>query len=104
MGMVERVARAMDAAGLQYIIAYEAKAKDDPTMIPWIGMADVPMTVLSRAAIEAMRDPDDEMVRRADGLTDLVGPYPEANTPESRQDEFRCAWRAMIDKALESVE
>lgn len=53
------------------------------------------------AAIEAMREPTDAMARKADGLTDLVGPYEEANTPEARQDEFKCAWRAMIDKAIQ---
>jgi hypothetical protein len=56
---------------------------------------------IASAAIEAMREPTDAMARKADGLTDLVGPYEEANTPEARQDEFKCAWRAMIDKAIQ---
>lgn len=55
----------------------------------------------ARAAIEAMREPTERMLRAADSWTDLVGAYPEANTPEERRFEFKCAWQAMIDAALE---
>ena len=80
--MVERVARAI-----------EQRASERQDLNAWRDYA--------RAAIEAMREPTDAMARKADGLTDLVGPYEEANTPEARQDEFKCAWRAMIDKAIQ---
>lgn len=109
MGMVERVARAMDAAGLQYIIAYEAKAKDDPTMIPWFGMADVPMTVLARAAIEAMREPTEEMIDA--GIEAKMKLYErlEAEGKNTRiivvaNHPAGTIYEAMIDKALESGE
>lgn len=53
------------------------------------------------AALKAMKVPSMRMLQAADGWTDLVGPYPEANTAEERLKEFRCAWQAMIDAALQ---
>lgn len=78
MSMVERVARAIEKAGTQ----------DNWKM------------AAARAAIEAMRDPTDAMLYHMDGYSDLVGPYPEANTKEERLKEFSCAYRAAIDAAL----
>lgn len=65
------------------------------------GMTEAEAIEYARAVLPAMRESTDAMARKADGLTDLVGPYEEANTPEARLDEFKCAWRVMIDKAIQ---
>lgn len=64
----------------------------------------------ARAALPAIRDagcvvvprePTLKMLHHADGYTDLVGPYKEANTPQERRSEFATAWEVMIDAHLE---
>lgn len=96
MIMIERVARAIaavegyDIDGLKAYATTQAGAREEYERL----------MKKARAAIEALREPTQGMVSAADGLTDLVGAYPEANTPEARRSEFACAWSAMIDAAL----
>lgn len=82
MDMVERVARAMDAAEDKYWAAF-------PVDYPMTDES-VPMEVLARAAIEAMREPTEEM---------LLGGF-EADTESGFG--ARSVWAAMIDAALTS--
>lgn len=109
MGMVEKMAMAMDAAVLRYILDHEEKAKNDPTIIPWIGMADVPMDILARAAIEAMREPTDEMWAAAWLIHHPWGvnapdPRDRPNAFDAMKEKTSAILAAMIDKALESGE
>jgi len=50
--MIDRVSKAIDAAIDRYFAEWESKAGEDPTVIPWIGMADIPREVFARAAID----------------------------------------------------
>lgn len=94
MNMIERVARAMyDATPFK-----ETEGGYDEQSETYRRMCEL----LARAAIEAMREPTDAMLYDMDGYSDLVGPYPEANTKEERLREFRGAYQAAIDKALEA--
>lgn len=61
MKMIERVARAIDKAAYDYLKAWHEESQKDPTKISFIGMADIPMPVMARAAIEAMREPTECM-------------------------------------------
>jgi len=75
--MVERVARAMDLA---------IQADHD------YGMDVEALTIMARAAIEAMREPTDEM--RAAAIQDID------DDPGYGMHEVMGAWRAMISAAL----
>lgn len=55
-GMVEKIGRAIDAAAEKYIKDWHVKCGKDKTLIPYIGMADVPPDVLGLAALEAARE------------------------------------------------
>lgn len=82
--MVERVAKAIEAAGLAYL-----KGQDDKT-----GWADVPDELFARAAIAAMREPTPMM---RDAACD-VGP--DTNNGCFSYDNADIVYQAMIDEAL----
>lgn len=80
--MVERVARAI----------YDA----DP-------IRDKSMAVARKkaiAAIEAMREPTDDMIYVGEGYCDFMLPSTHDNTGSGRRKEFRMGWQAAIDHAL----
>ena len=55
----------------------------------------------ARAAMEAMRSPDRNLVRRAVGYTDFLLPdETHDNTPDGWEREFTMAWNCLIDTAL----
>ena len=85
--MIERVALA---------IANAKRAKHDIPPCRWEHLTDEAKTEYvgyARAAIEAMREPTDEIVSRAWG--------DETNKNfEKDEDLFLCAWQLMIDEAL----
>ncbi len=99
MDMVERVARAMEAA-----------LRDDKTLIVYVGSTggetvlvdgDVDFRLLARAAMQALREPTEEMLDVMHGEIEI-----EVNTLESRASILndRVVYRAMIDAALTSSE
>ncbi len=105
--MVERVARAIDDAASNYLKEHEEKAKKDATIIPCIGMADIPPSVLARAAIEAMREPTDGMYSAyIDGYFDELDKMRKSGKFKP-QDEpsacFKAAFSSLVDAALKEA-
>lgn len=94
MNMIEKVARAMDAAADAYLADWRVRCEKDPTLIPYIGLADVPMKVLARAAIDAMREPTGRMIDAVAGEEQKRGYF--------ASESLDCcdAWPIMIDAAL----
>ena len=99
--MVEKIGLAIDAAAEKYIKDWHVKCRKDKTLIPYIGMADVPHEVLARAALEAMREPDDavllvmaEVLRSCDNESGFM-----SETSEYIEDAKR-VHAAFIDAAL----
>jgi hypothetical protein len=82
--MVERVAAAINRAGIEWLEAQDPKRMS-------LGWADVPDEVFARAAIEAMREPTEAMVEAA---------WDEAALPCCPQD----IWPKMIAAALADEE
>ena len=89
-GMVERVAKAMISA----IDEKEAFVRENDGICDVTVDGHVDFAALARAAIEAMREPTDEMVRAGRAVD---GQY---NTVRASIDAA-AHYRAMIDKALE---
>ena len=77
--MVDRVAKAINAAGMAWL-AKHMLAKH--ITMTW----DVPDEVFARAAIEAMREPTPEMTKAA--------------WAKYEQGHLKTAWRLMIDEAM----
>ncbi len=98
MDMVDRVAAAMEAA-----------LRDDKTLIVYVGSpgetvlvdGDVDFRLLARAAIAAMRAPNEKMVKAGIGAL-AVADY---GMPEyGPEDAAEMTFSAMIDAALTSSE
>lgn len=53
---------------------------------------------LARAAIQALREPDDRLLFAADGWSDLV--MGDGGDAEARRKEFRMIWKVQIDTIL----
>src|SRR4051812_39343740 len=84
--MVERIAQAISAAELEW---KEANGGDDASVV------DCPDEVKAYAALEAMREPTEEMVNRG------VYRYSNGDPNDSPAPwGIRDAWCAMIDAAL----
>lgn len=98
--MIDRVSKAIDAAIDRYFAEWEAKANDDPTVIPWIGLGDIPREMFARAAIEAMREPTKEMM---DSALKCEDDYDGAYVTQAVQywGAAYDVWTAMIEAALE---
>lgn len=80
--MVERVAAALDKAAIEWC----AKTQE--------GMADMPAELLAQAAIEAMREPTQDMVWEGESAASLYlcKPQNDEGVPH--------VWREMIRAAL----
>jgi hypothetical protein len=89
MSMVEKVARAIDVAGTTWL-------NEQPWRVEWY---DVPGEVLARAAIEAMREPSEEMLAAAESGYTLSNPYCDYS-----EAAFKRAVERMIDAALKEPE
>lgn len=89
MTMIERVAKAL----------YENFFTDEwpPADAPDLGMDADNFRKAARAAIEAMREPTEEMIKRGH-LCDPLGVDVKAGG--EAEDVYGTTWRAMIDAAL----
>lgn len=89
MNMIEKVARAiMIAGGGCEVVDWEAEAVDNPNVDRALKQA--------RAAIEALREPTEEMCR--DGARSMRGS--DSMIHSSNLDAL-LVWRAMIDATME---
>jgi hypothetical protein len=102
--MIERVARAIcrangrdpdrlepgDAPGIDGQLP-----NGDPAHFVWKHYMDE-----ARAAIEALREPTDDMIYVGEGYCDFMLPSTHDNSGEGRRKEFRMGWQAAIDHAL----
>lgn len=89
--MIERVARAMAEAS---VALQDAEGVQHPTHLTFDDLPERElrwMRAFARAAIEAMREPTEEMVERA-----FDGPIFQC----ASRDEIRNGYRAMIREAL----
>lgn len=89
--MVERVARAICEA---------ERMNPGDALGGWVHWQDA-----ARAAIEAMREPDERMLSDACGYTDFLLPEGFDRSPQGYMQEMKLAWHLMIDRAvLDSVD
>ena len=94
--MVERVARAIcDGSGGTW---------SGPPFDKHSGKLNDLYRHMALAAIKAMEEPTEAMVRIGEGLSDFVMPTGFDKSREGRQRELRAAYRTMISTAIQEKE